>query len=67
MIIDDISHSGKETRLIAFGMLNGRRMFVGYVNRMIDGNMTIRPITARYDHEKNFKRRVEKAAKVQKR
>ena len=67
IIIDDVSHSGKETRLIAFGMLNGRRMFVGCTHRMINGNIAIRPITARYDHEKSFERRAKKAAEIQKR
>jgi uncharacterized protein len=67
IIIDDVSHSGKESRRIAIGMLNGRRMFVGYTHRMLNDAIAIRPITARYDHEKNFARRVEKAARVQKR
>ena len=48
-------HQG-ETRLRAVGRTtSGRSLFVVYTHRYVDGNLTIRPISARYMHSKEVR------------
>lgn len=53
----DIGHSGQETRFIAIGKTaNGRYLFVTFVFRSVVGAHRIRPISARYMHQKEIDR-----------
>jgi uncharacterized protein len=52
-ILGDQKHSQRETRFIAAGMTgHGRPMFVGFTFRRKGKLLLIRPISARYMHEK---------------
>jgi uncharacterized DUF497 family protein len=53
----DTRHSAQERRLIAVGRTKeGRALFVAFTLRTIDGQERIRPISARYMHEREFRR-----------
>ena len=53
LMMHDEKHSNDENRLIAIGQTEeGRSVFVGFTLRDVDGKMLIRPITARYMHQK---------------
>ncbi len=52
MILPDARHSGAEQRQIAAGTLpNGKRIFVAFTLREVDGKTLLRPISARPMHE----------------
>lgn len=52
-IAPDNKHSGQEERFIAFGLSqNHRAMFVAFTLRENDGVSLIRPISARFMHDK---------------
>jgi uncharacterized protein len=52
-IAPDNKHSSTEKRFIAIGINeNGRHAFIAFTFRKIDGEKYIRPISARFMHEK---------------
>ena len=54
-IAPDPKHSSDEDRLIAVGRTSaGRPVFVAFTVRTKDGRRLIRPVTARYMHEKEI-------------
>jgi uncharacterized protein len=56
-IIADSKHSQLETRYIAVGMSpDSRPMLVGFTFRIKKGRLLIRPISARYMHQKEARR-----------
>jgi hypothetical protein len=57
MILPDVKHSDAEDRFIAMGRAeNGRYLFVAFTLRKIHGDNWIRPVSARYMHEKEVKK-----------
>ncbi|MEM9990842.1 MAG: BrnT family toxin [Bacteroidota bacterium] len=53
----DTQHSHYEKRYIAIGKTwSGRDIFVGFTLRKVDSHTAIRPITARYMHQKEVRR-----------
>ena len=53
LVAPDLKHSGAEQRFIAIGLNpSGRPMFVAFTFRQRDGLTFIRPISARYMHDK---------------
>lgn len=57
MVVDDISHSNTEKRFIAVGQTPEERyIFIGFTLREKDGETLIRPITARYMHQREVER-----------
>jgi hypothetical protein len=57
VIAPDPAHSQTEQRFIAIGRNKaGRPMFIAFTRRMKGGQTVIRPISARYMHEKERKR-----------
>ena len=57
LIAPDGAHSATEQRFIAIARsTTGRPMFIAFAYRMIGGEMRIRPVSARYMHEKERKR-----------
>jgi hypothetical protein len=56
-VAPDLKHSAEEDRLIAVGRnLAGRAMFVAFTLRMKAGQRFVRPVSARYMHEKEAQR-----------
>jgi uncharacterized DUF497 family protein len=54
-VAPDIKHSNSEDRFIAVGRnSSGRPMFVAFTFRTRDGQRFIRPVSARYMHEKEI-------------
>ena len=61
----DIAHSSTEDRYIAIGSTNNQRaIFVGFAYRHGEQGLLIRPITARYMHEKEFRKYEKAFAKI---
>lgn len=57
LIGPDAIHSVTEPRMRAFGRGDsGRPIFVVFTLRLIDGDITLRPISARYMHAKEVQR-----------
>ncbi|MFV3407358.1 BrnT family toxin [Bdellovibrio bacteriovorus] len=56
----DDSHSGDETRFIAFGSLGTRLVFVAFTIRAANGTLWMRPISARYARQKEIRKLYEK-------
>lgn len=57
MLLPDIKHSDEEDRFIATGQAeNGRYLFVAFTLRKINGENRIRPVSARYMHDKEVKK-----------
>jgi uncharacterized DUF497 family protein len=55
-VYDDAGHSGRERRLRAIGPTNtGRYVFVAFTVRQEHGKTLIRPISARYMHDKEVR------------
>jgi uncharacterized DUF497 family protein len=53
LIVRDVKNSATETRFIAVGRTpEGRFAFVAFTPRTRDGQMLLRPISARYMHKK---------------
>ena len=56
-VAPDPKHSGEEDRLIAVGRTQqGRPAFVAFTYRQRDGRTLIRPVSARYMHQKEAQR-----------
>ena len=56
-VAPDIAHSEEEDRLIAVGRTaEGRPMFVAFTFRETDGQLLVRPVSARYMHKKEIAR-----------
>lgn len=61
IVSGDPAHSAQEQRFIAVGAgPKGRVTFVAFTVRIIGGARLLRPVSARYMHEKEFRRYVEK-------
>ena len=64
-VMPDIHHTRSEERYIAFGPSpKGRPMLVGFTFRIREGEILIRPISARYMHEKEAKKYEEKGTEI---
>ena len=65
-VMPDIHHSQVEERYIAYGPspAKGRPMFVAFTIRIKEGETLIRPISARYMHEKEAREYEEKSSKI---
>ena len=64
----DPAHSEEEDRFIGIGKgREGRSVFVVFTFRHYDGNTFIRPISARYMHQKEIQAYEEALAKIEKR
>lgn len=67
-VTPDIKHSEKEERYLAAGRSpQGRPMVVVFTLREVEGERLIRPISARYMHDKEAKRYEEESSKIEKR
>lgn len=67
-VTPDIKHSGKEERYLAVGQSpKGQPMVVAFTLREVEGKRLIRPISARYMHDKEAKRYEEESAEIEKR
>ncbi len=56
LVAPDPGHSDQETRFIAVGRnAEGRPMFVAFTFRTLGGARLLRPVTARYMHEKEIR------------
>ena len=56
-VSDDREHSQKEPRFLAFGQSKtGRYLIVAFTLREKEGGTCVRPISARYMHEKEVKK-----------
>ena len=67
LVTPDPKHSDDEERYLAIGRSKNRRpMFVVFTLRDVNGEMLIRPISARYMHEKEAKRYEEETTKIKK-
>lgn len=68
MVTPDPKHSDDEERYPAIGRSQKQKpMFVVFTLRDVNGEILIRPISARYMHEKEAKRYEEERAKIEKR
>lgn len=66
-VAPDIKHSQTEERYLAVGSLpKGRPMVVVFTFREMDDKRLIRPISARFMHDKEAKRYEEENSKIQK-
>ena len=55
-VYDEAGHSGQERRFRAIGPTNtGRYLFVAFTVREVRGRTVIRPISARYMHDKEVR------------
>lgn len=65
LIMSDMHHSRLEERYIAYGQTHkGRPMFVAFTFRNRNGEQLIRPISARYMHEKEAREYEEKSTEI---
>jgi len=66
LIGPDIKHSGKEQRGRAIGLTAKKRsLFVVFTIRQKDGEILVRPISARYMHKKEVKTHEKEIPKIQ--
>jgi len=57
LVSEDPAHSISEQRLIAVGASReGRMMFVAFTLRQAGEDVLVRPVSARYMHQKEFRR-----------
>jgi uncharacterized DUF497 family protein len=64
-VMPDIHHTRSEERHIAFGPSSkGRPMLVAFTFRIREEKILIRPISARYMHEKEAKKYEEKGTEI---
>lgn len=64
-VMPDMQHSQTEERYIAYGPSpKGRPMLVAFTFRIKEGETLIRPISARYMHEKEAREYEEKNSKI---
>ena len=67
LVAPDMKHSDKEKRFLAIGVSsNGKPMLVVFTMRDTEETMLIRPISARYMHDKEVKQYVKAFAKDEK-
>lgn len=67
MIVPDPKHSEDEDRYTAAGRArSGRHLFVAFTFRTVDGRRALRPITARYMHQKEAQRYEQARAQIEK-
>ncbi len=67
LVTPDPKHSDDEERYLAIGRSKKQRpMFVVFTLRDVNGEMLIRPISARYMHEKEAKKYEEETTKIKK-
>lgn len=66
-VTPDIKHSEKEERYLAAGRSPKGRPMVVFTSREVEGERLIRPISARYMHDKEAKRYEEESSKIEKR
>ena len=67
LVAPDVRHSRGEERFLAVGRSQkGKGMMVVFTLRDIKGNVFIRPISARYMHEKEWKRYEQENTKIEK-
>lgn len=67
MVTPDPKHSDDEERYLAIARSQKQKpMFVVFTLRDVNGEILIRPISARYMHEKEAKRYEEEIAKIEK-
>mgnify|MGYP001045599545 FL=1 len=63
-IFPDPAHSLRETRFLGIGRtLAGRHVFVAFTYRVRDGGRWLRPISARFMHEKEVRHYQEEVAR----
>lgn len=55
-ILTDKRHSSAESRYIAFGKFKEKDLFVAFTIRAIEGELKIRPISARYANKKEVEK-----------
>ncbi len=68
LILPDAKHSRDEDRHIAVGRNDdGRHLLVVFTLRTVDGRRALRPISARYMHQKEAKRYEQARAQIKKR
>ncbi len=68
LVTPDPKHSDDEERYLAIGRSQKQKpMFVVFTLRDVNGEILIRPISARYMHGKEAKRYEEERAKIEKR
>jgi uncharacterized protein len=66
-VAPDPAHSAVEDRLIAVGRtLHGRALFVAFTIREKQGHRLIRPVSARYMHEKEIEAYEKESSQTQK-
>ena len=64
-IAPDIKHSQEEQRFLAAGTsTEGRHMFIVFTLRKKDSNYSIRPISARYMHEREAKKYDKESSRI---
>jgi hypothetical protein len=67
-VVPDVEHSNEEERLIAIGISDqGRYILIVFTRREREGEMFIRPISARYMHQKEVDYYEEEIAQAHKR
>lgn len=67
LVTPDPKHSDDEERYLAIGHSKKQKpMFVVFTLRDVNGEILIRPISARYMHEKEAKRYEEETTKIKK-
>jgi uncharacterized protein len=66
VLVSDVAHSDAEDRSIAIGKLsNGRPVFVAFTYRVDQQRTLIRPVSARYMHDKEVTRYEKAIAEIQ--
>jgi len=65
LVTPDVLHAQQEERYLAIGRARtGKPMMVVFTIRIADSTMRIRPISARYMHEKEARKYEEESAKI---
>ena len=68
LIVRNVRNSSVEERYIAIGTTRaGRFSFVVFTFRTVEGELKLRPISARYMHKKEVAKYAKEIAKIQKR
>ena len=69
-VLKDVLHSNLEPRYLAIGQLkSGRHVLVVFTIRLVGIGLAVRPISARYMHDKeihHYETRIEKATSTEK-
>lgn len=65
LVAPDVRHTKKEERYLAIGRVRtGKPMLVVFTVRKVDETVRLRPISARYMHEKEARKYEEESAKI---